>query len=100
MSYHILHVFQHGALLGRERGFITCRAQDHEERRLPLEDVRAIRLSVYGRRCVKFEQLSNEGDAAGQLLCGLSSEIPRPPKTPEGWPACSRSTSNGCAKPR
>ncbi|HOX60194.1 MAG TPA: type II CRISPR-associated endonuclease Cas1 [Verrucomicrobiota bacterium] len=48
MSYHILHVFQHGAVLGRERGFITCRAQGQDDRRLPLEDVRAVVIAARG----------------------------------------------------
>lgn len=48
MSHHILHLFQHGATLGRERGFLTCRAPDHEERRLPLEDIRAVVIAARG----------------------------------------------------
>jgi CRISPR-associated protein Cas1 len=48
MSHHILHVFQHGAILGRERGFITCRANDQPERRLPLDDVRAVIIAARG----------------------------------------------------
>ena len=48
MSHHILHVFQHGAILGRERGFITCRADDQEERRLPLDDIRAVIVAARG----------------------------------------------------
>jgi CRISPR-associated protein Cas1 len=48
MSHHILHVFQHGAVLGRERGFITCRADGQDERRLPLDDVRAVIIAARG----------------------------------------------------
>ena len=48
MSHHILHVFQHGAILGRERGFITCRADGQVERRLPLDDVRAVIIAARG----------------------------------------------------
>ena len=48
MSYHILHVFQHGAVLGRERGFITCRTHGQDDRRLPLEDVRAVVIAARG----------------------------------------------------
>jgi CRISPR-associated protein Cas1 len=48
MSHHILHVFQHGALLGRERGFMFCRAQDESERRLPLDDIRAVIIAARG----------------------------------------------------
>jgi CRISPR-associated protein Cas1 len=48
MGHHILHVFQHGAVLGRERGFITCRAEGQEERRLPLDDIRAVIIAARG----------------------------------------------------
>jgi CRISP-associated protein Cas1 len=48
MSHHILHIFQHGALLGRERGFIVCRADDKPERRLPLDDIRAVVIAARG----------------------------------------------------
>lgn len=48
MSHHILHVLQHGAVLGRERGFIVCRAQDESERRLPLDDIRAVIIAARG----------------------------------------------------
>jgi len=48
MSHHILHVFQHGAVLGRDRGFVVCRASGQDERRLPLEDVRAVVIAARG----------------------------------------------------
>src|SRR5580658_8445626 len=48
MSHHILHIFQHGSILGRERGFITCRADGQEERRLPLDDIRAVIIAARG----------------------------------------------------
>jgi len=48
VSHHILHVFQHGAVLGRERGFITCRAEGQDDRRLPLDDVRAVIIAARG----------------------------------------------------
>jgi CRISPR-associated protein Cas1 len=48
MSHHILHIFQHGAALGRERGFIVCRAEDKSERTLPLEDIRAVIIAARG----------------------------------------------------
>jgi CRISPR-associated protein Cas1 len=48
MGHHVLHVFQHGAILGRERGFITCRAEGQEDRRLPLDDVRAVIVAARG----------------------------------------------------
>ena len=48
MSFHILHVFQHGATLAKEQGFIVCRAQDKTERRLPHEDMRAVIIAARG----------------------------------------------------
>ncbi len=48
MSLHILHVFQHGAVLARERGFLVCRAEDKSERKLPLEDIRAVIIAARG----------------------------------------------------
>ncbi|HTY86035.1 MAG TPA: type II CRISPR-associated endonuclease Cas1 [Candidatus Acidoferrum sp.] len=48
MSHHILHVFQHGAILGRDRGFITCRADGQDVRRLPLDDIRAVIIAAHG----------------------------------------------------
>lgn len=48
MSFHILHVFQHGALLAKDRGFIVSRAQDGSERRMPHEDLRAVIIAARG----------------------------------------------------
>ena len=48
MSFHILHVFQHGATLTKERGFIVCRAPDKSERRMPHEDLRAVIIAARG----------------------------------------------------
>lgn len=48
MSFHILHVFQHGATLAKERGFIVCRSQDKSERKLPHEDLRAVIIAARG----------------------------------------------------
>lgn len=48
MSHHILHVFQHGALLSKERGFITCQAEDQPVRRLPHADIRAVIIAARG----------------------------------------------------
>lgn len=48
MSYHILHIFQHGSVLSKERGFLVCRSQDKEEKRLPHEDVRAVIIAARG----------------------------------------------------
>jgi len=48
MSHHILHIFQHGATLAQERGFVVCHAADKTERRLPLEDIRAVIIAARG----------------------------------------------------
>lgn len=48
MSHHVLHVFQHGAVLGRERGFIVCRTKEQPDRTLPLDDVRAVIIAARG----------------------------------------------------
>ncbi|PAW75412.1 MAG: hypothetical protein B9S33_21655 [Pedosphaera sp. Tous-C6FEB] len=48
MSHHILHVFQHGALLSKERGFITCKAEDQPVKRLPHADIRAVIIAARG----------------------------------------------------
>jgi CRISPR-associated protein Cas1 len=48
MSHHILHILQHGAVLGRERGFIVCRVENQPERKLPLEDIRAVIIAARG----------------------------------------------------
>ena len=48
MSYHILHILKHGAVLGKERGFLTCRAEDGSEARMPHEDVRAVIIAARG----------------------------------------------------
>jgi CRISPR-associated protein Cas1 len=43
-----LNIFQHGAVLGRERGFITCKADGQAERRFPLDDIRAVIIAARG----------------------------------------------------
>lgn len=48
MSHHVVHIFQHGATLARERGFIVCRAEDKTERTLPLDDIRAVIIAARG----------------------------------------------------
>lgn len=51
MSYHVLHVLQHGAILGKDRGFLTCRAPaatNQPEKRMPLEDIRAVVIAARG----------------------------------------------------
>ena len=47
-QFGALHVFQHGATLAKERGFIVCRAQDKSERKLPHEDLRAVIIAARG----------------------------------------------------
>jgi len=42
------NIFQHGAVLGRERGFTTCKADGQAERRLPLDDIRAVIIAARG----------------------------------------------------
>lgn len=48
MSFHILHIFQHGSTLAKERGFIVSRARDGSERRMPHEDLRAVIIAARG----------------------------------------------------
>lgn len=48
MSFHILHVFQHGATLAKDRGFVVCRGEDGNNRRLPSEDLRAVIIAARG----------------------------------------------------
>lgn len=48
MSFHVLHVLQHGALLSKDRGFIVCRGQDGTERKLPHTDIRAVVIAARG----------------------------------------------------
>jgi CRISP-associated protein Cas1 len=48
MSYHLLHIFQHGCQLSQERGHIVCRSPDQPERRLPHADIRAVIIAARG----------------------------------------------------
>lgn len=51
MSHHILHILQHGSMIGKDRGFLTCRPPkecDQTERRMPLEDIRAVVIAARG----------------------------------------------------
>jgi CRISPR-associated protein Cas1 len=48
MSHHILHVFQHGCVLGRDRGSIVCKVDGQPTRSLPFEDVRAVIIAARG----------------------------------------------------
>ena len=84
MSYHILHIMQHGAMLGKERGFITCKAPDMPERRMPHEDLRAVIIAARGvMMSSNFIGAVLEGD--GIILhcnesyqpCGITAPLPR-----------------------
>ena len=48
MSHHVLHIFQHGSFIGRERGFLICRPPEQEEKRLPIDDIRAVVVAARG----------------------------------------------------
>ncbi len=48
MSHHILHVFKHGCVLSKDRGFLVCRGEDKSENRIPHEDVRAVIIAARG----------------------------------------------------
>jgi len=48
MSFHVLHIFKHGSVLAKDRGFIVCRAEDKSEHRIPHEDLRAVIIAARG----------------------------------------------------
>jgi CRISPR-associated protein Cas1 len=51
MSHHVLHILQHGSMIGRERGFLTCKPPKESglpERKMPLEDIRALVIAARG----------------------------------------------------
>ena len=48
MSQHILHVFKHGCVLSKDRGFLVCRGEDKSENRIPHEDMRAVIIAARG----------------------------------------------------
>ena len=84
MSHHILHVLQHGALLSKDRGFITCKAVDQPERRLPHADIRAVIIAARGVTLTShFLSAILEGD--GIVLhcdetyqpCGMTVQLAR-----------------------
>jgi CRISPR-associated protein Cas1 len=84
MSFHVLHVFQHGATLAKEQGFIVCRSQSGEERRLPHEDIRAVIIAARGVTLTsRFVSAILEGE--GIILhcdesyqpCGVTSALSR-----------------------
>ena len=48
MSHHVLHVFKHGSLLSKDRGFLVCRGEDKTENRIPYADLRAVIIAARG----------------------------------------------------
>lgn len=84
MSHHILHVLQHGVILGRDRGFIVCRSENLPERRLPLEDIRAVIIAARGV-CLSSNFLSGLMEVDAVVLhcderyqpCGITSPLSR-----------------------
>jgi len=85
MSYHILHVLQHGVMLGKERGFITCQGKDDElPRRMPLEDLRAVIIAARGV-CMSSNFISSVVEQDGIILhcnesyqpCGITAPLQR-----------------------
>jgi CRISPR-associated protein Cas1 len=84
MGFHVLHVFQHGSTLAKERGFIVCRSQEGGERRLPHGDIRAVIVAARGVTLTsRFVSSILEGD--GIIVhcderyqpCGITSALDR-----------------------
>ena len=97
MSYHILHVFQHGAMLGKDRGFITCKGSDGQERRLPHEDLRAVIIAARGV-CMSSNFISSVIEQDGIILhcnesyqpCGITAPLQRVTDTRAFMHQCER----------
>lgn len=47
MSFHILHLFDHGSYLSKQRGRLVCKQGGHE-RSLPIENIKAIIVAARG----------------------------------------------------
>ena len=47
MSFHVLHIFRHGARLSKERGRLFCKAEDFQQS-LPLDNIRAVIIAARG----------------------------------------------------
>jgi CRISPR-associated protein Cas1 len=84
MSYHVLHVLQPFCTLAKERGFIVCRAQDHSEKNLPHEDVRAVVIAARGvNMSSSFVSAILESNAVilhcndSYQPCGITTALPR-----------------------
>lgn len=84
MSHHILHILQHGALLGKERGFITSKVNGQAEKRLPHADIRAVIIAARGVTLTS-SFISAILEADGIVLhcdehyqpCGITAPLPR-----------------------
>jgi len=84
MSFHVLHVLQHGALLSKDRGFIVCRGQDGTERKLPHTDIRAVVIAARGVTLTS-QFVSSILETDGLVLhcneryqpCGVTVGLPR-----------------------
>lgn len=48
MSYHILHITTRGSSLSVDRGFLVCKTPDEENKKITLDDVRAIIICTPG----------------------------------------------------
>ncbi len=84
MSHHLLHVFKHGCVLSKDRGFLVCRGEDKSEHRIPHEDVRAVVIAARGVTLTSsFVSAILETD--GIILhcnesyqpCGITAPLPR-----------------------
>ena len=87
MSYHVLHILQHGALLGKDRGCLTCRppaGADWAEKIMPLEDIRAVVIAARGVTLTS-SAISALLEAEAIILhcnehyepCGVTAPLPR-----------------------
>lgn len=87
MSYHVLHVIQHGATLSKDRGFLTCRPPVESglpEKRMPLEDIRAVIIAARGVTLTS-NAISALLEAEAIVLhcnekyepCGITAPLPR-----------------------
>lgn len=84
MSYHILHILKHGAMLSKERGFLVCRGEDESEARIPHADVRAVIIAARGV-CLSSNFVSAILESDGIILhcdesykpCGVTAPLAR-----------------------
>lgn len=84
MSYHILHVYKHGAILGKRNGFLTCRGVDGIESKIPYADVRAVIIAARGVT-ITSNFMSAILQSDGIILhcdekyqpCGITSQLSR-----------------------